>query len=249
MKLTDDKSAAILSHLAQGTEYTFSALEKTGINSKSLSIRLQLLREKKLINKDGRNYIISDKGRILLQSMKHLRSILEPSFPDYTNLKSKIPNDSLRFALARYVYLLIEFYKKKLDCVLLFGSVAKGTMTDTSDIDLLIIVKDWNISLWDRTAELLSIRRFMRTTPEYKALQVHQKPFRVQHIPFSRKEALKSHAIYPDLLVDHIILYQNDNKANNLLKWIRAKCEKIGLRKVTKLDKTTYWITTGGNPW
>ena len=249
MKSTDDISVGILSHLAQGVENTFSALEKMGINPKSLSNRLKLLREKKLIDKDGRNYTISDKGHIMLLSMNHIRSILEPSFPDYTNLKSKITNDRLRFALARYVYLLIALYKQRLDCVLLFGSVTKGTMTDKSDIDLLIIVKDWNLSFWERTAELLSIRRQMRTTPEYKALQTHHEPFRVQHIPLSREEAFKHHAIYPDLLINHIILYQHENKANNLLKWIRAKCEKIGLRKVTKLDETTYWITTGGNPW
>lgn len=246
MKVTDEISGAILSHLAQGKEQTFSALEKTGINPKTLTTRLQLLRQYGLIHKEGRNYVITDKGLAMLQSMQNLRAILTPTFPDLSFLSSKIPNELIRRALARYVYLLTEYFGKNLVCVLLFGSAAKGTMTDKSDLDLLIIVQDWNVSLWERTTELLTIRQQMRATSEYKALQAHQEAFRVQHIPLSEGEAFQDHAFYPDLLVDHVVLFQKNDKARQLLEWIKTECERKGLRKVTKLDGTTYWVATGG---
>ncbi|MFQ6123650.1 MAG: winged helix-turn-helix domain-containing protein [Candidatus Heimdallarchaeota archaeon] len=177
MKVNDEISGAILSHLAQNKEQTFSALEKTGINPKTLTNRLQLLKQYGLIRKEGRNYVITEKGQSMLQVMRHLHTILEPAFPDFSFLESKIPNELIRRALARYIYLLIEYFGKKLVCVLLFGSAAKGTMTDKSDLDLLIIVRDWDVSLWERTTELLTIRQQMRATVEYKALQAHQQAF------------------------------------------------------------------------
>lgn len=246
MKVLDEISRAILSHLTQRREQTFSSLEKTGINPKTLSIRLKLLRQYGLILKEGRNYIITDKGLTMLQSMQNLHAVLAPTFPDFSVLKNKISNELLRRALARYVYLLTECFGEKLVCVILFGSAAKGTMTDTSDLDLMIIVQNWNVSLWERTTELLTIRQQMRATPEHKALQTHQEAFRVQHIPLSEDEAFQTHGFYPDLLADHIILFQKNNKARQLLDWIRTEYERKGLRKVTKLDGTTYWVTAGG---
>lgn len=249
MKVVDEISGTILFRLARERELTFSALEKTGLNPKTLTKRLQLLRKQSLIIKEGRNYKITDKGHSVLQSMQHLQATLAPTFPDFSFLNEKIPNELIRRALARYVYLLSEYFKDQLLCVILFGSAAKRATTETSDLDLLIIVQNWNVSLWERSTELLEIRKQMRTTPEYKALQARQEAFRIQNVPLSDIEAYQGHAFYPDLLVDHIILFQKNKKVKHLLDWIQAECERIGLRKVTKLDGTTYWVSRGGMAW
>lgn len=52
----------------------------------------------------------------------------------------KLQNEELRKILTELANMLQEVYQDKLKAVILYGSVARGTATDESDIDIMVLV-------------------------------------------------------------------------------------------------------------
>ncbi len=52
----------------------------------------------------------------------------------------KLQNEELRIILTELAGMLQEVYHDKLKAVILYGSVARGTATDESDIDIMVLV-------------------------------------------------------------------------------------------------------------
>ncbi len=52
----------------------------------------------------------------------------------------KLQNEELRKILTELAGMLQEVYHDKLKAVILYGSVARGTATDESDIDIMVLV-------------------------------------------------------------------------------------------------------------
>lgn len=59
----------------------------------------------------------------------------------------KIKDENVRKMLAELAESLKHIYGKKLKTVVLYGSVARGTQTDDSDIDILILIDGNNDEL------------------------------------------------------------------------------------------------------
>lgn len=53
----------------------------------------------------------------------------------------QIKDEQIRKILSELAELLCQVYKDRLKAVILYGSVARGTQTEDSDIDIMVLVK------------------------------------------------------------------------------------------------------------
>lgn len=58
----------------------------------------------------------------------------------WDSFMEKLQNEELRIILTELAGMLQEIYREKLKAVILYGSVARGTATDESDIDIMVLV-------------------------------------------------------------------------------------------------------------
>lgn len=126
--------------------------------------------------------------------------------------------------------------------VVLFGSVAREEWDKHSDIDLLVIVEGWRKRRWERSRELLEVRKKLAGTQAYERLREKGVYNPIQHIPLSVREAKEFQRGLLDILMDGIILYENDNFVSQLFDRMQKKLQKMGARRVQTPDGKHYWI-------
>lgn len=71
----------------------------------------------------------------------------------------QIMSDQIKNMMTELTELLFQAYGEKLKAVILYGSVARGTQTDDSDVDIMVLVEGTNEELRyydDRLCEISS---------------------------------------------------------------------------------------------
>lgn len=126
--------------------------------------------------------------------------------------------------------------------VVLFGSVARGKWDKHSDIDLLVIVEGWRKRSWERSRELLEVRKKLEETQAYKRLREKGVYNPIQHVSLSVREAKEFQRGLLDILMDGIILYENDKFVSQLFDRMQKKLQKMGARRIQTPDGKHYWI-------
>lgn len=126
--------------------------------------------------------------------------------------------------------------------VVLFGSVARGEWDKHSDIDLLVIVNEWRKRRWERSRELLEVRKKLEETPACERLREQGVYSPIQHVPLSVREAKEFQRGFLDILMDGIILYEDDHFVSQLFAGMRKKLQKMGARRIQTPDGKHYWI-------
>lgn len=134
--------------------------------------------------------------------------------------------------------LLCEFYGEKLVALAIFGSIARGHAQNTSDLDVLIVLKDAPIYLNQRTEGLTEFLLKLEHYESYKKLKASGRSTATMHCVFTMKEIENHPPILLDIIDDGIILYDIEAFLENELKlFIVSACEEI-LRKF--LNKQVY---------
>jgi predicted nucleotidyltransferase len=72
-------------------------------------------------------------------------------------MAAKLSEAQIIQIIRRYADIVREFIT--LDAIYLFGSFAKGTATQDSDIDLIVVSNDWTDNIIDDTMLLMRARR------------------------------------------------------------------------------------------
>ncbi|MBS7248317.1 MAG: nucleotidyltransferase domain-containing protein [Candidatus Jordarchaeales archaeon] len=234
----DEYAVKVLKKLKDGGA-RFGELRQVVRNPRTLSKKLKMLRSEGLVFHEKGFYRLSDKGKRAIRLLEDLESILSPGI----TLKNveRLPFIYADF-LSKYCEILYEHFSQRLVGVLVFGSVAKGNWDKNSDIDLLVVVEGWNKPVWERTRELLKLRRRMRETPEFKKVIEHGYSTSIQHYPLDASEALNTHKIYIDACIDGIILYEKNGFLSKVLGEFREKLSKLGSKRVTTASGKTYWV-------
>lgn len=118
--------------------------------------------------------------------------------------------------------------------LILFGSVARGTAHETSDIDLLVIVEGLPRSLRDRRQVLLD---------EWSSVRARERlrPVEWNLIVKPPEEARAHSPLYLDLVEDVILLVDRDGFFEAVLSSMRARMQELGSRRVFLPDGTWYW--------
>lgn len=143
-----------------------------------------------------------------------------------------------------YINLIIKLLKKalreKLISIVLFGSVARGEAGEGSDIDILIIVKNFK-GLRSRFEIFNEIEKGLRTSEEYRALKEKKLGTLISPIPLTMEEIKRNPPILLDLVIDGVILYDRDNFMKDKIKHLRNELEKRGAKRIFLGNGKWYW--------
>lgn len=85
-------------------------------------------------------------------------------------VKESIENREIMEIVKRYVEKVCENYK--VEAIILFGSYAKGTWHEDSDIDIAIITNDIKNNIFDEELNLVKLRRKIDTRIEPHLIRV-----------------------------------------------------------------------------
>lgn len=137
---------------------------------------------------------------------------------------------------------LVDFLAQELGedfvALALYGSRARGTAGEDSDVDLFLVAKNLNERLWTRDREMGRLTR--EVGPRRKSI--------LSKTPEEFLSGFPSY--YLDLGLDAIVIYDTDGFLADALKRIREITEEAGLRR-RWLDEEQYayvWDWTGRKP-
>lgn len=140
---------------------------------------------------------------------------------------------------------LSRAYMERLTSVCVYGSVARGTAGETSDMDLLVVIEGLGGSVGKRLEELYEAmapiedeRRFLYRNGVFTD---------VSFFPLSREEAGRFLPIYLDIVDDGVILLDRDGFLENVLSRCRSLVTKAGGEKVST-RRGWFWRLDPGMP-
>lgn len=153
-----------------------------------------------------------------------------------------IPQVKWREFLRRLLMLLNNLYGDFLTSVLVLGSVARGTATEESDVDVLVVCKTFPRSMHDRMKELTQVILKLEKTQEFLRMKDEGYVCWVQFHPLRVEEASKTRPIYLDMITDSVILLDKEEFVEDILNRLRTKLAQLGAKRVSLPDGSWYWI-------
>lgn len=127
-----------------------------------------------------------------------------------------------------------EALGERLLSIALFGSVARRSAGPGSDIDVLVVAREFARSLADRRRPLLEAwerARLERALPETEWNIVAKSP----------DEALFHSPLYLDIVEDGVLLFDRDGFFEKVLAEMRARMQTLGSRRIFLEDGSWYW--------
>lgn len=118
--------------------------------------------------------------------------------------------------------------------LVLFGSVARGQARPTSDIDVLVVARDFPWNLADRRRPLLAAWDRARAAHGLPAVEWNL-------VTKSPEEARVRSPLYLDIVEDGILLLDRDGFFAAVLDGLRARMRALGSRRVHLPDGSWYW--------
>jgi hypothetical protein len=148
------------------------------------------------------------------------------------------PAAVLRALADRYARLLHTHLGPRLVSVVLFGSVARGDATATSDIDLLIVAEELPAGQLARKRLLARPDAvFEEDLERAAAAEVDTRLARIVRTP---AEAARPIPLYLDFTEDAVLLFDREGFFAGVLDRVRASLRRLGARRVRQ-GKTWYW--------
>jgi len=161
-----------------------------------------------------------------------------PGYGTVAYMGTPAPARVLRQLAERYAELLLVTLKDRLVSVVLFGSVARGDPSVTSDIDLVIIVTDLPVGQFARKRLLTPAdAAFEADLEKARAQGVDTRLARIVRTP---REAARPVPLYLDLTEDATLLYDRDGFFASVLDQVRASLRRLGARRIRQ-GKAWYW--------
>lgn len=137
--------------------------------------------------------------------------------------KGNFPKRALLEAIKR-------FYKKRLISVCLFGSVARGTDTPESDIDIFIVAEKLPKSRMKRSSQFIKgVEEKIKVPPEREISAIIRLPEEVEKSP-----------ILLDMVEDALILYDRDGFMKRKLNDLKKRLNKLGAKRIWE-GNMWYW--------
>jgi len=210
--------------------FTFQqAREKLIIQENKLAVAFSKLHAKRglLIFKPGkpRAYRLLDPENFLLLASENIRNV------------EKIPQE-------RYLQLICSCHRQvsksfETCSFAVYGSVARGTATSTSDIDILVISEDFQGSLGSRIEKLNEVEAFFQEELRWLS---HRKIYTsLSFYPLKKEEAKRLPSIFLDLTEEAVILHDENQFLERLLVTFKAKLLQQGAKRIFIDKKHWYW--------
>ncbi len=138
---------------------------------------------------------------------------------------------------------LFEVFGPKLESIVLFGSLSKGTAKPESDIDLLVVARDLPKNYSDRTRIIQDVVSFKLMDDIIIYLWKNYDIYAdLDILLIDKEEANVTHPFYLDMAKEAIIIYDRNNIMLNKIEEVKIKLEKIGAKRFEEPDGSWYWI-------
>lgn len=180
--------------------------------------------------------------------MKSMKSLSIPELATIKIAESEVKKGLKRGKNSKeymhYVNLIVKLLKITLEenlvSVLLFGSVARGEAGEGSDIDIVVVAKNFE-PFGSRFEFFNEIERDLRTSKEYRNLKEKKLGTLISPIPLTPEEIKRTPPILLDLVTDGVILYDTDNFMKKQIEYLRNKLEEMSAKKIFLEDGRWYW--------
>jgi len=130
--------------------------------------------------------------------------------------------------------------KEDLISVVLYGSTARGEITENSDIDLLVISKGLPSEYHDRVEALFPVIRELYQGDDFQSLKAEGIFPKIEYLILDVSEAQGTNNLDFDLLTDAKILYDTGFFAEKMAI-LGKKLKRLGAKKVILDKKNWYW--------
>ena len=147
-------------------------------------------------------------------------------------------NRKLSKLASDYSKALVQCLGEELISVALYGSVARQEASRTSDIDLLIIVKNLPKGQFARKERLIEADR--KIVPALQALSSYGIDGSFSRILKTPEEALYIVPLYLDLVEDAVFLLDRDDFFKTILSQVRDGLKKLGAQRISS-GLIRYW--------
>ena len=149
-----------------------------------------------------------------------------------------------RIPQERYLKLICDCYRQaskrlSLESLAVYGSVARGSATTESDVDMLLISDDLKGSLGARMESLYDVEKTLGH--ELAWLRRHNIHTGISFYPLKRDEAQRLPNMFLDLTEEAAILYDKDRFLERTLLGLKTKLLEIGARRVFIGRDHWYW--------
>lgn len=152
-------------------------------------------------------------------------------------------SERLRQLAEKYVQIAAEVLCDNLTSIALFGSVARGEATETSDIDLFVVCRQLPDGVFKRHELLEPIRE--RLYPDLKRLWAEDIYANLSELAFTEEEARQLRWIYLDMVEDVVILFDRDGFLAGVLNALRQRLQELGARR-EEIKGVRYWVLKPG---
>ncbi|MFQ5831996.1 MAG: nucleotidyltransferase domain-containing protein [Candidatus Thorarchaeota archaeon] len=140
---------------------------------------------------------------------------------------------------------LLDKFGRHLLSVTVFGSVARGDASSESDVDVLLVVKEWEKSVMERAEDIGKID--LSLTPVRKNMWQQDGILApIQFLTLDAEEANSPRLLYMDLVLDAVILLDRDGFMRKILERVEARMKELGSKRVVLPDRSWYWVMKEG---
>jgi len=144
----------------------------------------------------------------------------------------------------RYSQLICSCYEQTskafdIESFAVYGSVARGTATTNSDVDILLISEDLHGSVGSRIEELYEIENALED--ELKWLRKHEIYTGLSFYPLRKEEAKRIPYLFLDLTEEAVILSDENHFLEKLLLGLKMKLLRRGAKRVFIDKEHWYW--------
>lgn len=131
------------------------------------------------------------------------------------------------------------YYGSRLVSVVVFGSVARGTQTFDSDLDLLIIAKRLPKGRMRRIGQFVAIENkinsFLEVLQKKEGINTY-----LSVIIKTPEEAEKGSPLFLDMIEDAKILFDKDSFFEKVLNKLRNRLRELGAKRIWR-GNAWYW--------
>ena len=152
--------------------------------------------------------------------------------------RSKVPQKQFVALIESALGSMLSGYQRRLEGAVLYGSVARGTAKETSDIDIIALVEGLPESYGERVREAAQMVRGVPVRAE------GEPPGAFHDLGFVLLRPSELEEPYPfllDVVNDGVILYDRDGSTAEKLLKIKREFEKMGAVRTQLADGSWYW--------
>lgn len=146
--------------------------------------------------------------------------------------------DTLRQLAVQCAEQVRDVLGERVVSIVLFGSVARGDASATSDIDLLIVARDLPTGQFARKRLLAAADAAFE--PALQAAERQGIDTRLARIVRTPEEASRAIPLYLDMTEDAVLLHDTDGFFAGVLDGVRAALRRLGSKRIRE-GRHWYW--------